>query len=126
MADLKCLVGSRLLCDLLLSWIACKINRESHKDFCIQYLEGFIGGTWNEGSKNNFLKTFGNRTNVKSIDLFLNVGRYVDNRRNYKAFKGKYYDENGARSISYHYLFFVYFIDANESFYCTRVCKKCS
>ena len=84
-AHLKCLVGSRLLCDSFLSWIACKINRESHEAFCIQYLEGFIGGTWNEGLKNNFLKTFVNRTNVKSIVLLLNVGRYVDKRGNYKG-----------------------------------------
>ena len=68
-AHLKCLVGSRLLCDSFLSWIACKINRESHEGFCIQYLEGFIGGIRNEGLKTNFLKTFGNRTNVKSIVL---------------------------------------------------------
>ena len=117
-AHLKCLVGSRLLCDSFLSWIACKINRENHEAFCIQYLEGFIGGTWNEGLKNNFLKTFGNTTNVKSIVLLLNVGRYVGKRENYKTFIGEYYDENGAISICCHYSFFVYFIDANESFYC--------
>ena len=66
MEHLKCLVGSRLLRDLFLSWIACKIKRESHEAFCIQYLEGFIRGIWNEGLNNVFLKTFGNRTNVKS------------------------------------------------------------
>ena len=44
-AHLKCLVEIRLLCNSLLSWIACKINQESHVAFGIQYLEVFIGGT---------------------------------------------------------------------------------
>ena len=75
-------------------------------------------GAWNEGLKNNFLKPFGNRTNVKSIILLLNVGRYLDKRGNYQTFIGKYCNENGARFISYHYSFFAYFIDADESSYC--------
>ena len=107
MAHLKCLVGSRLLCDSFLSWIACKINQESHEAFCIHYLEGFIRSTWNEGLKNNFSKTFGNSTNVKNIVLLLHVGRYVDKRGSYKMFIGEYYDKNGARSIACHYSFFV-------------------
>ena len=45
MAHLKCLVGSRLLCNSFLSWIACEINQESHEAFFIHCLEGFIGGT---------------------------------------------------------------------------------
>ena len=117
-AHLKCLVGSCLLCDSFLSWIACKINRESHEAFCIQYLKGFFGGTWNKELKNNFLKTFVNKTNVKSIVPLLNVGQYADKKGNYKTSIGEYYDENGARSISCHYSFFVYFIDATEIFYC--------
>lgn len=117
-AHLKYLVGSHLLCDSFLSWIACKISRESHEAFCVQYLEGFIGCTWNERLKNNFLKIFGNRTNVKSIILLLRVGRYIDKRGNYKTFICDYYDENGARSISRYYSFFVYLIGANWSFSC--------
>ena len=50
--------------------------------------------------------------------LLINVGRYVDKTGNYKTFIEEYYDENGAKSISCPYSFFVYFIDANESFYC--------
>ena len=105
MAHLKCLVGSRLLCDSFLSWTACKINRESHEAFCIQYLEGFMGGTWNEGLRNNFLKTFCDRTNLKNIILLLNVGRYVVKKGNYKTFIGEYCNDNGARPISRHYSF---------------------
>ena len=74
MVHLKCLARICLLCASFLSWIAWKINREGHETFCIKYLEGFIGGKWNEGLKNHFLKAFGIRNNVNTTILLLKVG----------------------------------------------------